>query len=209
MTSNSAESINALSVDERKYPISKLTDYFIDLQRRWYYERRQDAAKSNHLLSAWAESRTSRKRHKCRTWRVTGIDQYRYNVHDGGARCIVDLLNRTCRCRKWQASGLPCGHVIAVCKHLRQSDCSHWAMDYYKKDILVASYSEPINPVSNESEWVVPDDFTPLLPPHMDRRQAGRPRENKRIPSRGEETALQPVLDVMQQFSQWVVNYIH
>lgn len=45
MTSNSAESVNALSLQEGKYPVTKLMDYFVELQRRWFFERRQDAGK--------------------------------------------------------------------------------------------------------------------------------------------------------------------
>ncbi|XP_076952698.1 uncharacterized protein LOC143626510 [Bidens hawaiensis] len=188
MTSNSAESVNALSLQERKYPVTKLMDYFVELQRRWFFERRQDAEKWTHSLSKWAQSRTTRKMAKSRSWKATGIDEYHYDVDDGGRRCVVDLLNRTCECRKWQVSGLPCGHAISVCKFLKLRDCSHLAMDYYTKEFVVSTYLEPINPVPNESEWVVPESHVPLLPPVMEKRQAGRPRENKRILSRGEVT---------------------
>lgn len=69
------------------------------------------------------------------------------------------------------------------------TDCGYWAMDYYTKEFLASTYMEPIYPVPSESEWVVPENHVPLLPPHMDKRQAGRPRENKRIPSRDEVAA--------------------
>lgn len=123
---------------------------------------------------------------KSRSWKVTGIDEYKYNVDDSGRRCVVDLLNRTCECRKWQVSGLPCGHVISVSRFLKHRDCSHLAMDYYTKEFVVSTYLEPINLVPNESEWVVPANHVPLVPSVMKKRQAGRPRESKRIPSRGE-----------------------
>ncbi|KAD7478401.1 hypothetical protein E3N88_01537 [Mikania micrantha] len=41
MTSNSAESINALSRNARKLPITKLIDFFVSLLQKWYFERRQ------------------------------------------------------------------------------------------------------------------------------------------------------------------------
>ncbi|GKB81339.1 transposase, MuDR, MULE transposase domain protein [Tanacetum coccineum] len=40
MTSNSVESINALTKDVRKLPITQLMDWFRDLLQKWYYERR-------------------------------------------------------------------------------------------------------------------------------------------------------------------------
>nr|GEY50408.1 transposase, MuDR, MULE transposase domain protein [Tanacetum cinerariifolium] len=40
MTSNCAESINALTKTDRKFPITMLMDYYRDLIQRWYFERR-------------------------------------------------------------------------------------------------------------------------------------------------------------------------
>nr|GEX33734.1 transposase, MuDR, MULE transposase domain protein [Tanacetum cinerariifolium] len=41
MTSNSVESINELTKDVRKIPITSLVDWFRDLLQKWHYERRQ------------------------------------------------------------------------------------------------------------------------------------------------------------------------
>ncbi|KAD6795762.1 hypothetical protein E3N88_06658 [Mikania micrantha] len=188
MTSNSAESINASSRNARKLPITKLIDFFVSLVQKWYFERRQLGAKNAHHLTKWAENKISKRIQKSKTWTVRGVDEYHFNVDDGIHRCIVDVFNKKCGCRKWQLSGLPCGHVIAVSVFLKQSDCTHWAMDWFKNEVHVATYAESVNTVPDEYEWEVEEDIEFLETPQMDRRQAGRPRENKRIPSRGEET---------------------
>ncbi|GJS82525.1 transposase, MuDR, MULE transposase domain protein [Tanacetum coccineum] len=41
MTSNSAESVNALTKEVRKIPITALMDWYRDRLRKWYYERRE------------------------------------------------------------------------------------------------------------------------------------------------------------------------
>ncbi|GJW40639.1 hypothetical protein Tco_0066484, partial [Tanacetum coccineum] len=41
MTSNSAESVNALTKEVRKIPITALIDWYRDRLRKWYYERRE------------------------------------------------------------------------------------------------------------------------------------------------------------------------
>lgn len=41
MTSNSAESINALSRNARKLPITKLIEFFREFVQKWYFDRRQ------------------------------------------------------------------------------------------------------------------------------------------------------------------------
>ncbi|KAD3067074.1 hypothetical protein E3N88_34954 [Mikania micrantha] len=49
---------------------------------------------------------------------------------------------------------------------------------------------ESIHPVPDELEWEIDENDDKLETPYMDKRQVGRPQENKRIPSRGEETGL-------------------
>ncbi|KAJ9551407.1 LOW QUALITY PROTEIN: hypothetical protein OSB04_015452 [Centaurea solstitialis] len=55
MTSNSAESINALSRNARKLPIVGLMEYFREFQKEWYFIRRRKGESINAL------SRNSRK----------------------------------------------------------------------------------------------------------------------------------------------------
>ncbi|KAD7478202.1 hypothetical protein E3N88_01338 [Mikania micrantha] len=62
-------------------------------------------------------------------------------------------------------------------------------MDWFKNDVHAATYAEAINTVPDESKWELQEDEDSLETPQMERRQASRPRENKRIPSRGEEIA--------------------
>ncbi|GJX91223.1 hypothetical protein Tco_0344549 [Tanacetum coccineum] len=40
MTSNNVESVNALTKDVRKLPVTTLMEWFRDLLQKWYYERR-------------------------------------------------------------------------------------------------------------------------------------------------------------------------
>nr|GFA02585.1 transposase, MuDR, MULE transposase domain protein [Tanacetum cinerariifolium] len=42
----------------------------------------------------------------------------------------VDLNTRSCSCRKWQLSGIPCGHVIAVARVMGWTDCNELALEY-------------------------------------------------------------------------------
>jgi len=40
LTSNSAESMNAMSKDARKLPVTTLVDFFRASLHKWFYERR-------------------------------------------------------------------------------------------------------------------------------------------------------------------------
>ncbi|XP_035836094.1 uncharacterized protein LOC110888959 [Helianthus annuus] len=144
-----------------------------------------DRANSIHL--AWAQKKIFKKIEGSRTWTVAGIELNSYSVADSGKGGLVDFVNGTCSCRVWQVSGLPCGHVIAVSKFLGETDCSKYCFPCYSNEVYKKTYEEAIYPLPHRSEWETPEDLINLQPPHMTKRQAGRPRENNRILSRGEE----------------------
>ncbi|GKA48950.1 ankyrin repeat-containing protein [Tanacetum coccineum] len=157
MTSNSAESVNALSRHSRKLPICMMIDWFIKSLQQWYFEHRQTADEHKHELTPWAEAKLAQRIAKSATWTVRPAANYLYNVVDYYKNATVDLNTRTCSCGQWQLSGLPCGHLIAVMRHLRQS-----------------KYDQP-------------DGLITVLPPVMDKRQPGRPRNRVRFRSKGEQ----------------------
>ncbi|XP_022013727.1 uncharacterized protein LOC110913190 [Helianthus annuus] len=187
MTSNSAESINSLSRFSRKMPITQLIEFFRESVQKWFYDRRLQGMQESHSLTQWAQKKILKKIEGSRTWTVAGIRVNSFVVDDGGKRGVVDLSNRSCSCRVWQVSGLPCGHVIAVSRFLGEPDCSHYAFSCYSKEVYKKTYEESINPLPHRSEWVIPEGLGSVLPPNITKRQSGRPKENKRILSRGEE----------------------
>ncbi|KAJ9538886.1 hypothetical protein OSB04_031619 [Centaurea solstitialis] len=118
MTSNSAESINALSRNARKLPIVGLMEYFREFQQEWYFLRRRKGDELNHELTDWAQRKIQKRIEKSYRWTTHGIGYDRWEVRDYGNNAEVDMRLRSCTCLKWQVSGLPCGYAIAVAKHL-------------------------------------------------------------------------------------------
>ncbi|XP_062085362.1 uncharacterized protein LOC133791449 [Humulus lupulus] len=46
---------------------------------------------------------------------VTRSDKFQFQVQcSNGSALVVDLEFRTCTCRRFQLSGLPCGHALAI-----------------------------------------------------------------------------------------------
>ncbi|GKC16948.1 probable purine permease 11 [Tanacetum coccineum] len=78
-------------------------------------------------LTPWAEAKLAQRIAKSATWTVRPAANYLYNVVDYYKNATVDLNTRTCSCGQWQLSGLPCGHLIAVMRHLRQSSANQFA----------------------------------------------------------------------------------
>ncbi|GKB01344.1 hypothetical protein Tco_0829388 [Tanacetum coccineum] len=92
MTSNCAESINALTKTVRKVPITMLMDYYRDLIQMRNFERRYtgEATKVRHRMLKSAK------------WTICGVDRFKvYQVRDNKTVHIIDLGKRECSCRKW------------------------------------------------------------------------------------------------------------
>ncbi|KAE8657030.1 Ergosterol28 isoform 1 [Hibiscus syriacus] len=187
MTSNSAESINALSRHSRKLPITMLMEFFRASIQQWYYKKRNHAGTLEHRVTPWTEKKITKRVVKSTSWRVEPCSNTLFQVLDNNLNGLVDLNAKTCSCMKWQTSGYPCGHVIKVALHLNQDDSSAYAMDCYTTEVYRQTYAEIVYPIPHPSEWDIPDDLQTVLPPAMDRRLPGRPKSHDRIPSKGEE----------------------
>ncbi|GJZ63119.1 hypothetical protein Tco_0619540 [Tanacetum coccineum] len=74
MTSNNVESINALTKEVRKIPITSLMDWFKDLLQKWYYERRQKYKDApDDELTPWAITKIKYRCLKSSNWSVKGF----------------------------------------------------------------------------------------------------------------------------------------
>ncbi|XP_023734077.2 uncharacterized protein LOC111881930 [Lactuca sativa] len=199
MTSNSAEFMNALSVDARKMPIIPLLEFFRRLSQEWCYKRRIEGGKRSTVLTEWAEKVVSKNEERTTGWSISGVSDAFYEVHDFKHGGIVDLRQETCTCKYWEGTGLPCGHVIMVLKHLNKTNFGHLPIDAYKMETYRSTYEEPVYPLPEPCDWEIPAEMMVVKPPIMDTCQAGRPRNRNRIPSQGEEPIIRGVVDVIVQ----------
>nr|GEW72559.1 phospholipase-like protein [Tanacetum cinerariifolium] len=76
-----------------------------------------------------------------------GVEKCRvYHVDDRRRIHVVELYSGTCTCQKWQVSGLPCGHVLAVCRVMRLIDFNHLAKGWFRRKALKDA---PLNELSD------------------------------------------------------------
>jgi hypothetical protein len=190
MTTNIAECLNGILKDARELPITKLVEHIRGLLQKWFWERREAAAKMSTPMTKWAEKRLRRRSNKSRCYRVHPINLYEHHVVDGYLNGFVNLIEKTCTCRKFQLDQLPCRHALAAC-NLRRSSCYDFCSHYYHKETLATAYGSSIYPVGPMEEWDVPDDVqTRVVLPPKGRKPRGRPAK-KRKPSKGEEIVQQ------------------
>lgn len=125
---------------------------------------------------------------KSATWEVRGIAMCAvYQVISPWGTHIVDFLKNECTCRQWQLSGIPCGHVCAVCRVENLTTCNKWAKAWFTRSTLKGTYAEMVFPLDEEAKWHNPGDLQTVKPPLFPTKQSGRPKEPKRFLSKNED----------------------
>ncbi|GJZ46476.1 transposase, MuDR, MULE transposase domain protein [Tanacetum coccineum] len=183
MTSNSAESVNALTKEVRKIPITALIDWYRDHLRKWYYERREKQEDlQDKELTPWASAKIRYRMLKSSNWCVNGVLRYNiYEVRDNKMIHMVYLEKGECTCRRWQLSGLPCGHVYAIARVEALTNVNNLAKLWFLNSTIKATYEGIIYPIKDIPTWQTPNDLQVVLPPVMGNKLPGRPKNKDRI----------------------------
>ena len=107
---------------------------------------------------------------------------------------MVDLVEKTCSCKKYGLTGIPRNHAIAAINFKREKP-EDYVDAYYSKARYLELYSHLVMSMNGMSMWEETDK-PPILPPTYTR-QPGRPRKkrNKEAAERdneGEQTPTNP-----------------
>ncbi|GKE90855.1 mutator type transposase [Tanacetum coccineum] len=122
-----------------------------------------------------------------------------FQVNEGRQnQVVVNLANRSCTCRKWEVSGIPCKHAVAcifnmIDNRMQVGFPEDWVHQSMRLQTTV--YSFKINPVPGREFWAKSQVPSRLIPPYI-LPQVGRPGK-KRKKSAGEVTEM--VKDVASQ----------
>ncbi|KAL0444758.1 UNVERIFIED_CONTAM: hypothetical protein Slati_2198500 [Sesamum latifolium] len=93
-----------------------------------------------------------------------------------GSQYAVDLSKRSCSCRKWDLTGIPCKHAIsAICN--QKDDPEDYVADCYSVQTYKRVYASAML-IGGDNVWTE-SYFIPPLPPNFGRR-SGRPSRARR-----------------------------
>ncbi|XP_019234840.1 PREDICTED: uncharacterized protein LOC109215262 [Nicotiana attenuata] len=188
LTSNIAESMNAANKDARELPVMRLLEYMTNLLQQWNNKNIKSAMETSTELGEKYDKILRENLIASEQMKVRPATEQLYTMLEGVRGNIVCLEEGTCSCDKFQMNELPCPHAWAVLKN-QQLKPGQYCSFYYKKDNLLKTYEIPVNPMPDESLWVIPIDVLEdvVLPP-KGRRNARRPRKERLKPASEKES---------------------
>ncbi|KAL2942163.1 hypothetical protein RDABS01_030513 [Bienertia sinuspersici] len=175
ITNNMAETFNGYIINARtKHVIYMMEDIRVAVMQR-LVSKRQEMEKQGTELCPRIQILLDKEKDKaCYCDVLPSADQV-FNVKHNLDQLNVDLQNRSCTCRKWDATGIPCCHAIA-CIYFQNKDAESFVDDLYKRACYLKAYAGSIPPCEGERHW--PRVECKLNPPPI-KIGPGRPRKNR------------------------------
>ncbi|XP_071694763.1 uncharacterized protein [Rutidosis leptorrhynchoides] len=179
------EVLNRWLCDARDKPIVTALEYIREYLMKRIANVLNVAAKSDGPLTPTATKLfdvVKREANSCVVlWNGTG--QYQVNGPHGD-QVVVDMQNRSCACRKWEITGMPCKHVVACLYNMTENsmEVGHvedWVHHVYRLETWKQAYAFSIQPVNGRELWVKSSVLVKLLPPKKIK-TAGRPKKSRR-----------------------------
>ena len=95
-----------------------------------------------------------------------------------GFRFVVNLADRTCSCRVWQGSGIPCKHAIAYITSIPGAKLEDYVDEYFSVNNFRVAYDGSIPSIPDKSMWPEAEPGFFLNPPLLKSTGGGR-RKNR------------------------------
>ncbi|XP_019232191.1 PREDICTED: uncharacterized protein LOC109212917 [Nicotiana attenuata] len=180
MTSNIAESLNAVTKYARELPIVELLEYMRTLLERWTKEKLLKAKGTFTYIGYKFNKELDDNRTLSHKLRVRVSTDYIHTVIDGVRRYIVCLENKKYSCGQFQLDELPCPHALAALRQ-RGESFEEYCSPYYTRANLLRTYEIPVNPLPDESKWNLPQHISDEVvnPLTGEKRQPGRPQKER------------------------------
>ncbi|CAH9081057.1 unnamed protein product [Cuscuta europaea] len=109
-------------------------------------------------------------------WNVDFNGDDGYEIKKGRGQFKVSLKKRSCSCRRWDLSGIPCAH--AICAIYDKGEEAEAYVDHcYSKEMYQKTYSYTLHPINGELLWPR-TQHEEILPP-FPKKMSGRPKKKR------------------------------
>ncbi|KAL4311321.1 hypothetical protein GQ457_01G024400 [Hibiscus cannabinus] len=176
---NLCESFNKVSLEARDKPILTMMEVIRTKLMKKVVSKREEVEKWPGPLCGKIQKKLDTiNQQSFRCW-ATRTGGERYQVQGGlGHQHVVDLVQHTCSCRRWDLNRIPCIHAISTIQETNRKP-DDYVNECYHKSTQIAIYSNIVSPVKGPEQWTPVTEMEPILPPAI-RRPPGRPTKKRR-----------------------------
>ncbi|KAM3340188.1 hypothetical protein P3S68_030058 [Capsicum galapagoense] len=184
MTTNIAESLNSILMNEREYPVSYIFNSIVKKFGKNFREWHAFVDGKENKFVPYAERILRNNKSASDSLFVINpnrvLDQYM--VFGNGVTAKVNLLERSCSCQIFNLVKMSCEHAM-VALRAKYGDAEgygnsiyEYSSQIYKAESYLLAYLEAINVVPLKAKWTVPQESldTKISPPHMFPNSKGR-----------------------------------
>jgi hypothetical protein len=178
VVNNLSEVFNKFILDVRNKPVVTMLVGIYDK-----HMVRFDGKREGGLTSAWeiapyyAEKLEVMKKYS-RDCVPKRSDMGLWQVQSGKVTHEVNMVSRTCSCRKWQMTGLPCNHAVSAI-HKSRMHPEDFVSEFLKKSMYMKSYNPVFYPMPAQHGWTKTDTVD-IMPPAFKDHLKGRRQEKRR-----------------------------
>ena len=118
MTTNIAESMNSALRHARKLPITPLMKSIRAMLQKWFHNRRIFAERIDTPLTRQVSSILQKNLADFEIYTAEPIDKYVYHVKGGTKDRVVNITDKTCKCRKFNLDLISCSYACAAIRYV-------------------------------------------------------------------------------------------
>ncbi|XP_038988890.1 uncharacterized protein LOC103709707 isoform X2 [Phoenix dactylifera] len=179
-SSRTVETFNGWVSERNELSLVQMVDMIRCKLMEMVYTRRQTSNTWAEQLTPSINQKVQDEMIKARNLKVICSMGNVFEVHDDSIN-VVNIENWECTCRRWQVTGLPCMHALAVFQHIDR--CMYdYCSKYFTTECYCLTYSLSINPIPDVGRPSCTDPSHCTFACPRTRRLAGRPKEKPADP---------------------------
>ncbi|KAJ9546723.1 hypothetical protein OSB04_019266 [Centaurea solstitialis] len=185
LLNNICEVFNKQLVDGRDKPIMTCLEYIRQYIMKRIANVQQVIDKAEGPLTPTVAKEFEKIKKNALDYSVIWNGEHRYQVSSpSGDQVIVDVKEKTCTCRTWELTGIPCKHVVATIWDMASHGedvgiPEQWVHQTYWLDTWKQMYKFKLEPINGIKLWVKYTSPITLLPP-IHHTQVGRPKKKRK-----------------------------
>ncbi|XP_074341298.1 uncharacterized protein LOC141678802 [Apium graveolens] len=175
---NMSECFNNWIINERFMPLlTMIQDIHFKIMRRIRVNREQMCS-SDQVICPRIKAKLDAAVKLSRKWQATWDGESKYMVRYGTKSVTVNLDVKTCDCRAWELTGIPCPHAVAAIYDRRHQPLAY-VSHYYTREMYLKAYTFSLPVLRGEDFWEMTGKAL-MLPPDMPKKLRGRPKKLRR-----------------------------